>query len=293
VFFYIGFATILAIPLNRGISDAEVRPTAVQDVRDAYRLIVECRDLGSDPALWQMRMLAGVCQIIGAPTGSCGEGFWARPVHPIQPLSFFDVGFAARHRELFMGYLREIGPQRDAIFRALADVPGPVLTRTRSAAVSDTVWYRSADFNNYRKPAGIDHCLVSVCQVSDEGAIAAIALARGLRERDFSRGEVRLLEFFHGELRRLVGRQLVSATEASPEKLSPRLRQTLACLVEGDSEKQAAARLGLSPTTMHQYVTMLYRRFGVRSRGQLLAHVLRRSGRGGWSRTLRVTSSAP
>jgi DNA-binding CsgD family transcriptional regulator len=192
-----------------------------------------------------------------------------------------------------MGYVREIGPQRDAIFRALKDVPGPVLTRTRSALVSDAVWYRSADFNNYRKPAGVDHCLVSVCEVSHEGAIAAIALARALGERDFSPSEVRLLEFFHGELGRLVGRQLVSATESSPEKLSPRLRQTLACLVEGDSEKQVAARLGLSPTTVHQYVTALYRRFGVQSRGQLLAHVLRRSGRGEWSRPLRVTPSSP
>ena len=256
----------------------------LQDVRDAYRLIGDCRDLGSDPALWQRRMLVGLCQLIGAPTGACGEGFWARPVHPIQPLSFFDVGLDARGRELFMGYLREIGPQRDAIFRALKDVPGPVLTRTRSALVSDALWYRSADFNNYRKPAGVDHCLASVCEVSHEGAIAAISLTRALGEGDFSPGEVRLLEFFHGELGRLVGRQLVSATEPSPEKLSPRLRQTLACLVEGDSEKQIAARLGLSPTTVHQYVTALYRRFAVQSRGQLLAHVLRRSGRGEWSR---------
>jgi hypothetical protein len=31
----------------------------VQDVRDAYRLIGECRDLGSDPALWHSRMLGG------------------------------------------------------------------------------------------------------------------------------------------------------------------------------------------------------------------------------------------
>jgi len=29
-------------------------------------------------------------------------------------------------------------------------------------------------------------------------------------------------------------------TESGPEKLSPRLRQTLACLLEGDSEKHVA-----------------------------------------------------
>ena len=48
--------------------------------------------------------------------------------------------------------------------------------------------------------------------------------------------------------------------------------------MEGDSEKQVAMRMGLSRTTVHQYVTMLYRRFDVQSRAELLARVLRRRG---------------
>src|SRR5262245_12911186 len=78
----------------------------------------------------------------------------------------------------------------------------------------------------------------------------------------------------------LIGCALVSALEPGPDALSPRLRQTLACLLEGDAEKQVAARLGLSPTTTHQYVTALYRHFGVRSRAQLLALVIKRLTRG-------------
>jgi DNA-binding CsgD family transcriptional regulator len=74
-------------------------------------------------------------------------------------------------------------------------------------------------------------------------------------------------------------RAAAAKIEASPHRLSPRLRQTLACLVEGNSEKQVAAELGVSPTTVHQYVTALYRHFGVRSRGELLARVLKRSAR--------------
>jgi DNA-binding CsgD family transcriptional regulator len=112
---------------------------------------------------------------------------------------------------------------------------------------------------------------------------------RKIGERDFSPREVRLLEFLHIELRPLIGRQLVSATEPSPGTLSRRLRQTLACLVEGDSEKQVAVRLGISATTVHQYVTDLYRRFGVQSRSQLLAHVLRRSRRADWAQSLSTT----
>ena len=84
------------------------------------------------------------------------------------------------------------------------------------------------------------------------------------------------MRFFHGELGRLIGRSLVSGTEPSPDRLPPRLRQTLACLLEGDSEKQVAARLGLSNATVHQYVTALYRHFAVQSRAQLLARLNKR-----------------
>jgi hypothetical protein len=63
--------------------------------------------------------------------------------------------------------------------------------------VADRSWYGSADFNNYRKPAGIDHYLASVYEGSTAGAIAVITLNRELGGRDFSPREVQLLHFFH------------------------------------------------------------------------------------------------
>jgi DNA-binding NarL/FixJ family response regulator len=115
-----------------------------------------------------------------------------------------------------------------------------------------------------------------VFAISDDGATSVIALNRALGDRDFSPRERRQLNFFHAELGRLMGGPLVRTNEASVAQLSPRLEQTLACLLEGDSEKQVAARLGLSHTTVHQYVTTLYRHFSVQSRAQLVAHVMKR-----------------
>ena len=60
-------------------------------------------------------------------------------------------------------------------------------------------------------------------------------------------------------------------------ELSPRLRQTLSSLLAGDSEKQVAAKLGVSPHTVHVYVKKLYRNFGVNSRGELLARWVHKS----------------
>ena len=80
-----------------------------------------------------------------------------------------------------------------------------------------------------------------------------------------------------GRPNRLVNEEVVAPVRLAvlnPESLSPRLRQTLDCLLEGDSEKEIADRLGLSTTTIHQYVTALYRHFGVQSRAQLMAQAL-------------------
>jgi DNA-binding NarL/FixJ family response regulator len=166
----------------------------------------------------------------------------------------------------------------------LLNVGGRLVTPSRRQLVSDTEWYRSLVFNEYRRPGGIDHQLTSFYQTSADGAYSAITVHRALGERDFSQREQRLLNFFHAELGPLVGRALVSASEPSPLKLSPRLRKTLACLLEGDSEKQVADRLGLSHATTHQYVTALYRHFGVGSRAQLMAYVLKPIDRGLWRR---------
>lgn len=57
-------------------------------------------------------------------------------------------------------------------------------------------------------------------------------------------------------------------------KLSPRQRQTLQGLLAGDSEKQVAAKLRVSPHTVHIYVKSLYKHYQVSSRGELLAKCL-------------------
>jgi DNA-binding NarL/FixJ family response regulator len=254
----------------------------LQDVRDAYRLIGECRDLGRDPALWQHRMLEGLCQLIGVAVAVGGEGRWVRPRPSIDVISTFDVGLDSRGHDLYVAYHRDVGPGGDPIFRALRHLRGSHVVRTRRQVVSDTSWYGSTTWNDYHRPINIDDQLTSVYQIGDNSAIHVIALHRAVNERDFTPRHQRLLRFFHAELGRLIGRSLVSATEPRADTLSPRLRQTLVCLLEGDSEKQIAARLGLSPATTHEYVTALYRHFRVQSRAQLMAHALKRLAREEW-----------
>jgi DNA-binding NarL/FixJ family response regulator len=72
--------------------------------------------------------------------------------------------------------------------------------------------------------------------------------------------------------------------EVAPKKLSPsltsglspRMRDTLQLLLGGDSEKEVAAKLGLSQHTVHIHVKNLYKRLSVCSRAELMAKCLGR-----------------
>ena len=67
--------------------------------------------------------------------------------------------------------------------------------------------------------------------------------------------------------------------------MTPRVRQVLQCLLEGDSDKQIACRLSISRFTVNQYTKIIYGHFGVQSRTELLARWVRRGwgGRFPWA----------
>ena len=89
-----------------------------------------------------------------------------------------------------------------------------------------------------------------------------------------SEREVRLVHLFNENLTGLYGQPPCAPAHAIDDRtasLPPRLRPVLRQLLAGDSEKQAAFKLGLSPHTVHQYAKVLYRTFHVNSRSELLA----------------------
>lgn len=256
-----------------------------QEVCDADRLIAECRDLGNEPSVWHRHMLAGLARLFGVLLVAGGEGFLGS-IGPIEPVSFYGQSDDSGAEEILVAYHHAGGPVDDPALRSmaqvLASVPGQPITRSRRQLVADEIWYQSTSFEQFRRPADIDELALSVVPTRAR-AISAISFHGVLGGRELNERELSLLYHFHTKLGRLIGGPLVGETEPGPEPLSRRLRQTLACLLEGDGEKQVGARLGLSLATVHQYVTRLYRYFGVGSRAQLLTHVMKRMQREPWS----------
>ena len=178
----------------------------VGEVRDAYRLIGECRDLGNEAARWFPRMLEGIGRLVGSEVAG-GEGLAPRADRPVTALS---------------AYMREGGPRVDPLYARIEYVPGKAFTRTRRQLVRDADYHRSSVYDRYFRVGKVEHRLVSVYQHSAETSFSALCLHRAPSERDFSPREQRLLGFFHAELGPLVGRALVSVAEATPDDRSPR-----------------------------------------------------------------------
>ena len=112
-------------------------------------------------------------------------------------------------------------------------------------------------------------------RVGDVQAMLRLMQPLNGHARSDAQGKRRLL----ADLCRLIGEHLGDAPAKIGDLsgLSPRMEQTLRSLLSGDSEKQVAQRLGLSPHTVHVYVKAIYRKYGVSSRGELLARWVRKS----------------
>lgn len=248
----------------------------LEDVRRAFRLLGECRDLGRSPPGWLARVADGLKPLVGADVVLAT----LQPPGPFRrfdtALAQYDSGWESEtHR---MHCLRYIGGEEyfDAPdYRAYLSLGRANLVTTRSRLVLDREWYLSPHFHENWRPGGADHYIVAVGQAATGAATTLFNLARAVGRPRYTRREVRIARLVHEELGRLIGGPL--GVGADPTLgLSPRLRQTLDCLLEGDSEKQAAIRLGLSRHTVHQYVKELYRHFDVGSRGELHVRCTRR-----------------
>ncbi|MBL9031674.1 MAG: helix-turn-helix transcriptional regulator [Phycisphaerae bacterium] len=252
---------------------------STKDFRDAMTLVGECRELGADPAAWHPHLLSELSRITRAQVaiGANLRGF-SRGRAPTG-ISVFRLGWPTPSAErLWNEYVTTVPVQRTPEYARLVGFSGPLVTRTRQQLYEDSIWYRYQTFNDYHRACGIDHYVFSILRArlpnpADE-VFNSVWVHRALGEPAFGRREWWIVHAVHAEIGRLVGNALTPPGRPAPSGLTSRQRQTLARLLHGDSEKQIAALLGLSPATVHEYVVAVYRHFGVQSRGELLARFI-------------------
>ena len=248
-----------------------------RDLRSIYRLIGECRDLGDDSAVWRRHMVGGLCRLVGAEAG-CGtelRGFWlGRPV-TLQTVPVLAADDLEDSKELLIGQDLAKTPE----FRAICRLGRRrLITRTRvELGVPDV----GADEPGMAQV--VCDSLSSLYTLREfpepppdqPRTVNAVLLNRAWMERPFDDRERLLVHWFHHEIGPLIGRYLAPAGSAGASEMPPRLQEVLECLLEGEGEKQAARKLGVTPATFHQYAKAVYRHFGIHSRAELMARWVR------------------
>src|SRR5262245_46488973 len=199
-------------------------------------------------------MLAGLCRLTGAQLAIGGEARLVGPDRLMVPVHFVGHGWPtpAAHA-IFLAWLKDPAVLDNPTRRIFHRLPGRCVTRTRQQITLDHDYYTGPFFNDIQRASRLDHGMLSRCDVPGRGWLHEVILNRAMGDRPFDRRECRLVHLFQLEIVPLLGLTLATSDEAGPAGLSPRQRQTLDCLLEGDSEKQAAARIGVGVRTLHEY----------------------------------------
>jgi DNA-binding CsgD family transcriptional regulator len=247
----------------------------VEDIQALWRLVGECRDLGADNQSWPQRFVEGMSRLLRSQIGICHETVPGCD-GVLQGLGCADTGWAtAADREFLLRMIRN-QDQRDPMFRKMVVVLLEKGTCRREEGVRDREYYRSVLYQDYFRPLRLDP-IVNCGKLTAVGTFHLACFQRPVGDRLFGDREVALLRLAHEELVPLIGTALASLHEPHLADLTPRQRQVLTCLLEGDGEKQVAARLGVGIATVHTYVKALYRHFHVAGRAELLACFVRRA----------------
>lgn len=260
------------------------------DIHLLYRLAGECRDVGDDANVWRHHFAEGLARLVGADLVFAGELVGLRAGQPADLGSIpwgLDAGFNAAGWLKALEYLSRKPDYSLALAGYAARLrvsDGIALSRT--AMVPDADWYASDEYQVVYRTVGGDHsvyCFRSIPGADDQ--VSGVTLTRAAGRRDFGCRELAIVQEAHALVGPLVGGPLARYTEPSPSDLSPRVREVLKCLIEGDGDKQIAKRLSISPHTVNVHTKAIYLHFGVRGRAELLARWIRRGwgGRCAWA----------
>jgi DNA-binding CsgD family transcriptional regulator len=243
-------------------------------VRDMLRLSHALHEVSPDPAARKRFLLERLCRLLRADAGVCvvshveGAPGGASPRGSAHSVSVSVVRYGMTEEDawtLASGYRAPPPPDRKARRRRP--------TGERLSALRP-VHRRAAPGANGASGGG--HCAESVIDIPGMKLQACVALLRRQPAgRPFARRERVALDLVHSELAWVYGPDLpLLSPDGLP--LSPRQRQTLQLLLAGNSEKEIATRMDLSPNTVHHYVKAIHRHFGVSSRSELLARWVRK-----------------
>jgi DNA-binding CsgD family transcriptional regulator len=240
------------------------------DIAALLKLVGEVTELPSDKVVRRKHVLSGLLKMIGGRSAVLvemalpGEGPFARAGAIINV--DYSCESEARYTEMCLIHNAPADPSLCEFLKAR----GQTITMVRD--IDENEWYRSDHYNIVRRPFDMDHSLYCRLTLPD-GQDIAVGLQRCPGDPEFSEREKAMVHLLHSSAPHVYSATAPSQLEL--ESLAPRLKPVLRYLLQGDAEKEVAAKLKLSQHTVHRYTQTIYRQLDLHSRGELLAKYAR------------------
>jgi DNA-binding CsgD family transcriptional regulator len=245
----------------------------LRDVRKAFRLVGEVREIGSDPQRWRPHMVLALRKLVNADVVVSSEIHF-RKLKTTGHMKVFDIGWGSEPDGKVWQINTEREDEQPENFWLAMATP----LERKDARAGDDKPDAEPDADTELVPVrptrnvhGGRYLILSQYALPHAGVVDQLGLHRAWDDEPFTSAEHKLVRLFHVELGRLWKRDAIRRAKDPATALPPRLTQTLNELLAGSSEKQIAHKLDLSRHTIHNYVKALHQRFGVSSRGELLA----------------------
>lgn len=185
-------------------------------------------------------------------------------------LSFMQHGHSEREVALLMESAAETNPpliEHKPMIELLRQQTH--ITRRRHELVPDEAWYESTSYRLYRKPMGLNEFVYSLRKLPNS-LFSGVGFHRNDGRAAFTEDQAALVHALFASADALHTMDLPDTNGADIMDLPPRVRTTFGLLLEGFSRKQIAEHLGVSPNTVAEYSSRVYKHFRVRGQRELM-----------------------
>ena len=240
-----------------------------KDIRAVVRLLGEVAGSTEDPVVRKKQLMTGLAKLVGAD----GWLWSVTRVRDHRPIccALLHGGLDDRQLTAWAESSQRLDPPLPE-HKTCEEIARQQLhaTRTREQMVSDEDWYANATVQRYRIDVGIDDFLYSLYPLGEPYFVSAIGLYRHTGRPRFSRRDRRLAHIVLSEVPWLHRAGLPEDEGRTVPQLPPRLRTVFVMLFEGKDRKRIAHLLNISQHTAKDYISEVYRHFGVSSQVELI-----------------------
>ena len=239
---------------------------AHSDMAALLHLVGEVTELPADKTVRRTHVLWGLMKLIGGRSAAAvemalpHEGPFARPGTIININTTCQA--EARAAEVYLIH----NTPADPILPEFLAARGKTITMVRDPENKD--WYRSPHYDALRRPYDIGDSLYCRLTLPD-GTDMTVGLQRCPGDPQFTERDKALVHLLHTHAPHVYYAPAPRRPEL--ESLAPRLQPVMRYLLQGDAEKEVAAKLKLSRHTVHRYTQTIYQQLEVHTRAELLA----------------------